>query len=171
MATSSEGGRLPLKKRRAAIACTSCHGRKVRCNVVLVGQPCSNCQQDQALCALHVSARGKHKRRRVNREKTADDPAAAVSPVLSGSTVVAAAAGTAQPPFAAATDPRGGCNESILSLQSDISSQDDYESQANVEAYRKIVDGSDTTGARVPMYVGMLVVAQLLSLFKRVERC
>ncbi|ETI19562.1 hypothetical protein G647_09396 [Cladophialophora carrionii CBS 160.54] len=135
----------PQKRRRAAIACTSCHARKVRCNVVLVGQPCSNCQQDQALCLLHVSARGKHKRRRVNRE---EEEACHGSPVLSGTTAAA------QHPLATSTDVQG-CDES-LSLDPDLSSQDEYESQANVEAYRKIVDGTDTKGARVPIYVGEL---------------
>lgn len=51
-------------KRRAPVACTACHARKVRCNVVSSGRPCFNCQQDQSVCVLHVSARGRHKRPR-----------------------------------------------------------------------------------------------------------
>jgi hypothetical protein len=47
---------------RAREACTVCHRRKVRCNMGIVGIPCSNCFQDGTDCVLHISARGKRRR-------------------------------------------------------------------------------------------------------------
>lgn len=47
---------------RAREACTVCHRRKVRCNMGIVGTPCSNCFQDGTDCVLHISARGKRRR-------------------------------------------------------------------------------------------------------------
>ncbi|TWU70773.1 hypothetical protein ED733_000899 [Metarhizium rileyi] len=44
--------------RRAAVACKSCHGRKVRCNVALSGSPCANCAADGIACEI-----GQRKRR------------------------------------------------------------------------------------------------------------
>lgn len=35
---------------RARIACSNCHRRKVRCNVAICGQPCTNCQLDGFEC-------------------------------------------------------------------------------------------------------------------------
>lgn len=37
-------------KRRAARACSSCRSRKVRCNVVESGPPCTNCRLDSVKC-------------------------------------------------------------------------------------------------------------------------
>src|ERR1700712_2278296 len=120
MATTFTGPQ-PQKKQRAAIACTACHARKVRCNVVLVGQPCSNCQQDQEVCELHVSARGKHKRRRVIR---------ASGDVASSSPSNAILTSPSKTSSSAPSDP----------TQPDLSTQDEYESLANVYTYRNIVE-------------------------------
>ncbi|KAJ9614202.1 hypothetical protein H2200_002338 [Cladophialophora chaetospira] len=151
-----------MKKRRAAIACTSCHARKVRCNVVLVGQPCSNCQQDQTLCALHVSARGKHKRRKVNtsQDSTNLQPAASEEPTSLPTNGVQCSLSDYNAIHRSQADNelqrlQPDYNESQR-LLSDLSLQDDYESQANVNTYRKIVDDTDTNEAKVPMYVGEL---------------
>lgn len=35
---------------RARIACSDCHRRKVRCNVSMCGQPCTNCRLDGFEC-------------------------------------------------------------------------------------------------------------------------
>ncbi|KIW94791.1 uncharacterized protein Z519_04768 [Cladophialophora bantiana CBS 173.52] len=144
-AISSDGR--PVKKRRAPIACTACHARKVRCNVVLVGQPCSNCQQDQTQCALHVSARGKHKRRKLNKDARGR---------CSTPTSLSSAGPTsdAQVPPGPSTDLADSNNSS--SPAPEPPSRDEYESRANVEAYRNIVDAVETSGAKVPLYVGEL---------------
>lgn len=62
---------------KARVACTVCHRRKVRCNLGMVGMPCSNCLQDETECLLHVSARGKHKRPRITPPRVAVTPQAA----------------------------------------------------------------------------------------------
>ncbi|KFY82521.1 hypothetical protein V500_10486 [Pseudogymnoascus sp. VKM F-4518 (FW-2643)] len=49
-------------KRRAARACSSCRSRKVRCNVVESGPPCTNCRLDSVKC---VTVR--NRRHRVSR--------------------------------------------------------------------------------------------------------
>lgn len=52
------------RRRRAAIACTQCHTRKVRCNVDATGPPCAHCLIDEVPCILHTSSRGKYDRSR-----------------------------------------------------------------------------------------------------------
>lgn len=49
---------------RAAKACTSCHSRKVRCDVLEIGQPCTSCQNHGFECVL-----SKRKRRRQRNEE------------------------------------------------------------------------------------------------------
>ncbi|KAH7090451.1 fungal-specific transcription factor domain-containing protein [Paraphoma chrysanthemicola] len=39
-------------KRRAAVACLTCRTRKVRCDVALRGQPCTNCSTDEITCSI-----------------------------------------------------------------------------------------------------------------------
>ncbi|CAK7200318.1 hypothetical protein SEUCBS139899_003009 [Sporothrix eucalyptigena] len=46
-------------KRRAHKACLSCRNRKVRCDVVSRGQPCTNCRLDGVDCAVKESNRGR----------------------------------------------------------------------------------------------------------------
>jgi hypothetical protein len=49
---------LHLRRQRAANACTGCHARKVRCDVVLGGSPCTNCRRDSSVCRVKDSNRG-----------------------------------------------------------------------------------------------------------------
>ncbi|KAJ8612974.1 hypothetical protein MRB53_037182 [Persea americana] len=44
-------------KRRASKACQSCRTRKVRCNVVEHGAPCTNCRLDEVECIITESRR------------------------------------------------------------------------------------------------------------------
>lgn len=44
-------------KRRASKACQCCRSRKVRCNVVEHGAPCTNCRLDQVDCVITQSKR------------------------------------------------------------------------------------------------------------------
>ncbi|KAH0847814.1 hypothetical protein AYO21_04020 [Fonsecaea monophora] len=44
-------------KRRAARACLSCRSRKVRCDVLRDGPPCTNCRLDNVMCLLRESTR------------------------------------------------------------------------------------------------------------------
>lgn len=44
-------------KRRAAKACQCCRARKVRCNVVENGTPCTNCRLDEVECIVSDSKR------------------------------------------------------------------------------------------------------------------
>jgi hypothetical protein len=45
----------------------------------IVGNPCSNCSQDEFECVLHVSARGKHKRPR-HREQEISETSTSIVP-------------------------------------------------------------------------------------------
>ncbi|KAK3071754.1 hypothetical protein LTR53_008082 [Teratosphaeriaceae sp. CCFEE 6253] len=46
-------------KRRASKACSCCRSRKVRCNVVEHGAPCTNCRLDEVECVVSESKRKK----------------------------------------------------------------------------------------------------------------
>lgn len=46
-------------KKRASKACQCCRARKVRCNVVEHGAPCTNCRLDEFEC---VASESKHKK-------------------------------------------------------------------------------------------------------------
>nr|OQO29151.1 hypothetical protein B0A51_03855 [Rachicladosporium sp. CCFEE 5018] len=56
-----QNGTRPNKsvKRRAAKACQCCRNRKVRCNVVEHGAPCTNCRLDEVECIVSESKRKK----------------------------------------------------------------------------------------------------------------
>ena len=47
-------------KRRASKACCCCRARKVRCDVVENGSPCTNCRLDQVECVVTESKRRKY---------------------------------------------------------------------------------------------------------------
>jgi hypothetical protein len=47
-------------KRRASKACQCCRARKVRCNVVEHGAPCTNCRLDEVPCIVTESRRRKY---------------------------------------------------------------------------------------------------------------
>ena len=47
-------------KKRSSRACTTCRFRKVRCNVVAHGAPCSNCRHDEIECILPLSRRQRY---------------------------------------------------------------------------------------------------------------
>ena len=55
-------GARPTKsvKRRASKACQCCRARKVRCNVVEHGPPCTNCRLDEVECIVSESKRKKY---------------------------------------------------------------------------------------------------------------
>jgi hypothetical protein len=44
-------------KRRASTACQSCRSRKVRCNVLEEGPPCTNCRLDDVQCTISIGER------------------------------------------------------------------------------------------------------------------
>ena len=46
-------------KRRASKACCCCRARKVRCDVVENGSPCTNCRLDEVECVVTESRRRK----------------------------------------------------------------------------------------------------------------
>jgi len=52
-------------KRRASKACQCCRARKVRCNVVEHGAPCTNCRLDEVECVVSESKRKKYGIRKV----------------------------------------------------------------------------------------------------------
>lgn len=41
-----------LKQRRSRKACQHCHTRKIRCNVLETGTPCSNCVDAGTTCVI-----------------------------------------------------------------------------------------------------------------------
>ncbi|KAI9772833.1 MAG: hypothetical protein M1840_008715 [Geoglossum simile] len=56
--SSSNNSNRPVK-RRASKACQCCRARKVRCNVVEHGAPCTNCRLDEVECIVTESKRRK----------------------------------------------------------------------------------------------------------------
>ncbi|CEJ94367.1 Putative Cutinase transcription factor 1 beta [[Torrubiella] hemipterigena] len=85
-------------KRRSPKACVSCHNRKVRCDVVNGGWPCTNCRLDGVDCLLKESNRGR-KPGSVNPKNTGAATRRASRPV----------AATVTP-----TDNRAECDEDVL---------------------------------------------------------
>ncbi|CRL29539.1 Fungal transcriptional regulatory protein, N-terminal [Penicillium camemberti] len=61
-------------KRRASKACCCCRARKVRCDVVENGSPCTNCRLDQVECVVTESKR--RKKSRVEIENHSESPEA-----------------------------------------------------------------------------------------------
>jgi hypothetical protein len=51
-APTTHTAELPLRVRRAAVACTSCRRRKIRCDVTVHGSPCTNCRLDNDRCVI-----------------------------------------------------------------------------------------------------------------------
>ncbi|KAH8651842.1 fungal-specific transcription factor domain-containing protein [Tricladium varicosporioides] len=62
-------------KKRSSRACTTCRQRKVRCNIVAHGAPCSNCRHDEIECILPLSRRQRSARERAEREQSLRDSA------------------------------------------------------------------------------------------------
>ncbi|KAL1861882.1 hypothetical protein Plec18167_001333 [Paecilomyces lecythidis] len=64
-------------KRRASKACCCCRARKVRCDVVENGSPCTNCRLDQVECVVTESKRRKKSRgdAEANANQASDSPA------------------------------------------------------------------------------------------------
>ncbi|KAH8686039.1 hypothetical protein BGZ60DRAFT_107588 [Tricladium varicosporioides] len=68
-------------RKRARVACHLCHARKVRCDVSVVGTPCTNCRLDAHSCSTRpLTARGK---RRVDFERVPSPPSSAQDQLLS----------------------------------------------------------------------------------------
>ncbi|TPX17885.1 uncharacterized protein E0L32_002986 [Thyridium curvatum] len=62
-------------KRRSSRACLSCRSRKVRCDVVNSGVPCTNCRLDDVDCVLKESSRGRKPNSTVARHRAASSTA------------------------------------------------------------------------------------------------
>ncbi|KAF8534335.1 fungal-specific transcription factor domain-containing protein [Trichophaea hybrida] len=56
---NNQGPNFRAVKRRASKACQCCRARKVRCNVVEHGAPCTNCRLDEVECIVTESKRRK----------------------------------------------------------------------------------------------------------------
>ena len=54
-------GKSSVVKHRSSQACQACRGRKVRCDVLTSGPPCTNCRLDRLDCVVSASRRGKGK--------------------------------------------------------------------------------------------------------------
>ncbi|KAJ6109736.1 hypothetical protein N7486_001971 [Penicillium sp. IBT 16267x] len=63
-------------KRRASKACCCCRARKVRCDVVENGSPCTNCRLDQVECVVTESKRRKKPRVEVEHAAHSESPEA-----------------------------------------------------------------------------------------------
>ncbi|KAJ5675849.1 Cutinase transcription factor [Penicillium macrosclerotiorum] len=61
-------------KRRASKACCCCRARKVRCDVVENGSPCTNCRLDQVECVVTESKRRKKSRVEAEINQTSESP-------------------------------------------------------------------------------------------------
>ncbi|KAE8552807.1 hypothetical protein EYB25_004186 [Talaromyces marneffei] len=66
-------------KRRASRACCCCRARKVRCDVVENGSPCTNCRLDQVECVVTESRRRKKFRVEAEASKTTPESSAELS--------------------------------------------------------------------------------------------
>ncbi|KIW02265.1 uncharacterized protein PV09_06415 [Verruconis gallopava] len=55
-AAGEDGQEKPIK-RRASTACQACRARKVRCNVLENGPPCTNCRLDDVQCTISIGKR------------------------------------------------------------------------------------------------------------------
>jgi hypothetical protein len=120
-----------------------------RCDVVIVGHPCSNCQQDQSTCVLHVSARGKHKRRRKDNDdstKDAEDSAAAIATTVDSG----GPAAVAQVLFALST---GGLPVENASLDPAPLSRRSTTNFGDADRSPHVQE--DDYEPKLPMYVGM----------------
>lgn len=60
-ATRSESS---TKRRRASRACLACRARKVRCDVILCGKPCTNCRLDFSECVVQLRRKNRYDRGR-----------------------------------------------------------------------------------------------------------
>ncbi|KAJ6120272.1 hypothetical protein N7523_004552 [Penicillium sp. IBT 18751x] len=61
-------------KRRASKACCCCRARKVRCDVVENGSPCTNCRLDQVECVVTESKRRKKSRVEIENPQASESP-------------------------------------------------------------------------------------------------
>jgi hypothetical protein len=52
-------GKTRQSRKRAPVACQSCHARKVRCSLPQTGSPCANCSLDELSCVPRESRRSK----------------------------------------------------------------------------------------------------------------
>ncbi|KAK2741578.1 hypothetical protein FQN57_005561 [Myotisia sp. PD_48] len=66
-------------KRRASKACCCCRARKVRCDVVENGSPCTNCRLDEVECVVTESKRKKKNRVDGDNLKPSSDTSAEIS--------------------------------------------------------------------------------------------
>ena len=82
-------------KRRASKACQCCRARKVRCNVVEHGAPCTNCRLDEVECIVSESKRKK-------KWTSGPDATAPIADKKGSSPVVKPAVGPASFPMSAA---------------------------------------------------------------------
>lgn len=84
-------------KKRALRACVSCRDRKVRCDVVNGGVPCTNCRLDDVDCVLKASNRGKHNharnRARSSLPSNATAPRGSSPPTAISTTTIAVGSG------------------------------------------------------------------------------
>ncbi|KAJ9501903.1 hypothetical protein H2202_002865 [Exophiala xenobiotica] len=140
------------RRNRASAACSACHARKVRCNVVSSGRPCANCQLDHLECVLHVSARGKHKGPRRSRQAgnaSLDAPAAPTRPssVSMGAPKSVSNIGDPDSASSLSQNPQ-------LARDHPSTEVEDFES--NVTGYRNIVEHSSAgaRGSGTHIYVG-----------------
>ncbi|KAM5352889.1 hypothetical protein ACJ41O_005611 [Fusarium nematophilum] len=69
-------------KRRASKACLSCRNRKVRCDLVSGGHPCTNCRLDKLDCAVSQSQRGRRPAAATASQVAPDSPPRIASPTL-----------------------------------------------------------------------------------------
>lgn len=74
-------------KRRSSRACLSCRSRKVRCDVVNCGPPCTNCRLDDVECVLRESSRGRKPKKHM--AATSASTPAVSNPVSHGAPAIA----------------------------------------------------------------------------------
>ncbi|KAL4754936.1 hypothetical protein BDW72DRAFT_200337 [Aspergillus terricola var. indicus] len=62
--STRNSARTRQSRKRAPVACQSCHARKVRCSLPQTGRPCANCSLDDITCVPRASRRSNCRSRR-----------------------------------------------------------------------------------------------------------
>lgn len=68
-----------LKKTRASHVCQGCRKRKVKCDLIICGNPCSNCRADGIICVRLESKRSRNHRRQKQLQQNLPVPSHSIS--------------------------------------------------------------------------------------------
>ncbi|KAH7142207.1 fungal-specific transcription factor domain-containing protein [Dactylonectria macrodidyma] len=133
--SNNNGNNDRASKRRASKACLSCRNRKVRCDVLSGGHPCTNCRLDKLDCIVKESNRGR--KPGVTSSQAAPESPASNEVIMSNPTPPLAAAEPAERPAIVDTPPlspqrRNHSSDYLISLS--------FEDQQSLPPDQEIAD-------------------------------